>query len=61
MCGFVDKLRTLGYTHTLELEFLVTRVDVDKELHHKFLPKFREKGTVTIRLDPRFACFMGMG
>lgn len=60
MCGFVDKLRTLGHTHTLELEFLMTRVDVDKKLHPKFLPKFREKGTVTIRLDSRVSRLVGM-
>jgi len=49
MCGLVDKLRTLGHKHTLELEFRFESAKLDPDLDfRRFLPMFREKGRVRI-------------
>jgi len=50
LCGLVDRLRATGYGHTLEVELRFTEVrsDVWKHDFTKFLPKFREKGVVTV-------------
>ena len=50
LCGLVDQLRTTGYRHTLEagLRF-ADAVDYHEEYNlTDLLPKFREKGIVTI-------------
>lgn len=45
LCGLVDKLHTLGYNRTLELEVRLDRVSFGLNRHYnkEFLPKFREK------------------
>ena len=50
LCGLVDRLRATGYRHTLEVELRHTEVgsDVGKHDFTKFLPKFRERGFVTV-------------
>lgn len=48
-CELVDKLCTLGYEHTLELEFRLESVDFNPNLDFRyFLPKFREKACVRV-------------
>lgn len=46
-CGLVNKLRALGYEHTLELEFQLESVDPTLYLGG-FLRNFREKGRVRV-------------
>lgn len=50
LCDLVDRLRVLGYRHTLEVELRFHRVEVDPvEVGSlKFLPRFEEKGVVII-------------
>ena len=50
VCRLVDKLRTLGYKHTLELEFHLEEGEaIDRELDYTgLLVKFREMGRVRI-------------
>ena len=49
ICGLVDKLCSLGYKHTLELEFLFESARFDPDLDFAgLLPKFRERGRVRI-------------
>ena len=50
LCGLVDRLRAVGYRHTLEVELrLMAIVDDSGECEFaNFLPNFREKGNVTI-------------
>ena len=50
LCGLVNRLRAMGYRRTLEVELRLMKVEdgaggYDFTL---FLPKFREKGVVTI-------------
>ena len=48
-CRLVSKLSTLGYKHTLELEFRFDGTYFDPDLAFGgFLPKFRERGRVKI-------------
>jgi len=47
MRRLVDKLSTLGYKHTLELEFRCESVGLHLDFKD-FLPKFRERGRVRI-------------
>ena len=51
LCGLVERLRLMGYHHTLEAELrLETAEDYPGEhTFTRFLPGFREKGTVTIK------------
>jgi len=48
LCGVVDRLRAMGYCHTLEVELRFTRVEGDLDDFTKVLSGFREKGVVTI-------------
>ena len=50
LCQVVDQLRTKGYNRTLVVELRLGKVgsDIEKYCFAKFLPKFREKGVVTI-------------
>ena len=50
LCGVVDRLRAMGYRHTLEAELRLTDIggDPGKYDFTIFLPEFREKGIVTI-------------
>jgi len=50
LCRLVDRLCATGYHHILEVELRFTEVkaDVGKHDFTKFLPKFREKGVVTV-------------
>ena len=50
LCGLVDRLRTAGYRHTLEAElrFAEDRGDLREYDFTEVLPKFREKGVVTV-------------
>jgi len=49
MCGLANKLRTLGYKHTLELEFQFASMGFDPKLGFGgFLRKFRGMGRVKI-------------
>lgn len=50
LCRLVDRLRTMGYCHTLEIELRLTKIrdDPGKFGFPKALPEFREKGVVTI-------------
>ena len=50
MCGLVDKLRALGYEHTLELEFGFHSLLFPHALasSREYFPKFREKGRVIV-------------
>ena len=50
LCRLVDRLRTVGYRHILEVELRPTDIWCHPEKcdFTKFLPKFREKGVVTI-------------
>ena len=51
MCGLVDRLRAMGYCHTLEAEVRL-RPEVGDALTiekiSRLLPKFREKGIVSV-------------
>ena len=49
-CGLVDRLRAVGYPHTLEVELCLSEIGgvPRKYGFAKFLPKFMEKGVVTI-------------
>lgn len=50
LCGLADRLRSTGYRHTLEAELRLTRI-IDPFRWYDFttfLPKFREKGIVTV-------------
>ena len=51
VCELVEKLRVLGYEHTLELEF---HSDPGAD-RRGFLPKFREKGRVIVAPVRSFA------
>ena len=48
--GLVDRLRAAGYRRALEVELLFTKVGTDARVHDftKLLPRFREKGVVTV-------------
>ena len=55
LCGLVDRLRAAGYCHTLEAKLRLMgigddpgRYDPGEHDFAKFLPKFREKGVVTV-------------
>jgi len=50
LCGLVDQLRARGYRHTLEAELRFAKVVYCPGSYDPthFLPKFWEKGTVTI-------------
>ena len=50
LCGLVDRLRGMGYHHTLEAELRFTKIgdDPDKYDFAKILPEFRRKGVVTV-------------
>lgn len=50
LCGLVDRLRAMGYRHTLEAELRLIEIGDDPEMYDFtiFLPGFREKGVVTI-------------
>lgn len=50
LCGLVDRLRAMGYRHTLEAELRLTANgdDPGKDGFTSFLPRFKEKGIVTI-------------
>ena len=50
LCGLVDRLRVMGYCHTLEVEVRLMEIGGDpvKDDLTKFLPEFREKGVVII-------------
>ena len=50
LCRLIDRLRSTGYRHTLEAELRLTKIRVDLEWYDftTILPKFREKGIVTI-------------
>ena len=51
LCGLVDRLNAMGYLHTLEAEVRLTVIGGYHTVEHDFaklLPKFREKGVVTI-------------
>ena len=51
LCGVVDRLHSMGYNHTLEVELhpMVIGNDTGEYSFAGFLPKFREKGVVTSR------------
>ena len=51
LCELVDRLRAMGYRHTLELELRFVKVGGDPGKFDStiFLPEFREKGVVTTR------------
>ena len=46
--ALADKLFKMGYKETLEVEFRFEPVFMNQTNRKKFLPKFREKGRVTI-------------
>ena len=49
LCGLVDSLRVMGYSHTLEVELRLPDIRVDPGGHLTMvLPKFKEKGVVTM-------------
>ena len=50
LCGLADRLRSKGYRHTLEASLRLTRITDPFERYDftTFLPKFREKGIVTV-------------
>ena len=49
ICRLVDRLRVSGYSNTLEVEFRLMFIDPACEARHReFLPKFKEKGRVTV-------------
>ena len=50
LCKLVDRLRAMGYFHTLEVELRITKIGDGPGGYDftKFLPEFREKGVVTI-------------
>jgi len=50
LCELVDRLRTTGHCHTLEVElrFTHTEGDLSEICFTKFLSGFREKGVVTV-------------
>lgn len=50
LCELVDRLHAVGYRHTLEVELRFMEIGGDPEKHDFtiFLPRFREKGLVTI-------------
>ena len=50
LCELVDRLCAMGYRHTLKAELRFFDVRDDPKIHNyaTFLPKFREKGTVTV-------------
>ena len=53
LCGLVDRLRAMGYHHTLEAELRVVkrgRLDSGSGGYGftRYLPKFREKGVVIV-------------
>jgi len=53
MCRLVDRLRVSGYTNTLEVEFrLLFSAPAEAACHKRFLPKFKEKGRVTVKKLP---------
>ena len=55
LCELVDRLQRMGYRHTLEakLRFKLAEDDVSGIDPTAFLPRFREKGVVTIVDDAR--------
>jgi len=53
LCGVVDRLRAMGYCHTLEVELRFTWVEGDLDDFTTVLSEFREKGVVTIVDDVR--------
>ena len=50
LCELLFRLRAMGYRHTLEVElqFLKVRGNPEKRGFTKLLPRFREKGIVTV-------------
>lgn len=50
LCGLVGRLRATGYRYNLEVELRLTTTgnDLGKYDFTKFLPKFRERGVVTV-------------
>ena len=49
LCGVVDRLHSMGYNRTLEVELRPVKIggDVRKDCLTGFVPEFREKGIVT--------------
>ena len=50
LCEVVDRLRAMGHRHTLEVQLRFARVEDDSSNNDftKILPRFEEKGVVTI-------------
>jgi len=50
LCRLADRLRATGHHHTLEVELRFLRITDGTEEHGltKVLPKFKEKGVVTV-------------
>ena len=50
LCELVDRLRAMGYRHTLEAELRFLNMIGNPEIRdfNTFLPKFGEKGVVTV-------------
>ena len=50
LCGLVDRLRAMGYRDTLEVELRFGKIADNPEKHEfaNVLPKFKEKGAVTV-------------
>jgi len=68
LCGLVDRLYGMGYCHTLEVELRLGKLGQVQNFRGddpggydftKFLPRFREKGVVTIADYPDFIAFPG--
>ena len=51
LCGLVDRLRAAGYRHTLlvEMQIMTGEDDPGECDFTAFLPRFREKGVVTVQ------------
>jgi len=53
ICRLVDRLRVSGYVNTLEVEFrLLFSIPAGDACHKRFLPRFKEKGRVTVKKLP---------
>jgi len=68
LCWLVDRLRGMGYYHTIEVELRLGKLG-QSDIYHgddpggydftQFLPRFREKGVVTILDYPDPITFPG--
>ena len=58
LCRLVDRLRLMGYRHTLEAELRLKGTEnyPGERTFSKFLPGFREEGTVTIKDAAHIDC-----